>query len=246
MPDQRHHRGPHPEDGELFSASAVPRLAAAVGDLSWLLTRDYATPGALKLVGDRYGLNERQRTAAMRCACSDQALATRQVKQATAAGVSGQTLLLDGYNILTTIEAALAGGVILHARDGCYRDMASMHGTYRKVEETSPAIRLIGGMLQQGRVGPCVWYLDSPVSNSGRLKGIIAGIAADEHWDWRIEIVQNPDPILSASGQIVATADSVILDRCTRWLNLAREIVACSIPQAHVADLSHPGGECKQ
>jgi hypothetical protein len=29
------------------------------------------------------------------------------------------------------VEAALAGGVILACRDGAYRDMASIHGTWR-------------------------------------------------------------------------------------------------------------------
>ena len=56
----------------------------------------------------------------------------------------GAALWLDGYNVLTTIEAALAGGVILAARDGTYRDMASMHGSYRKVAETLPALELLG------------------------------------------------------------------------------------------------------
>jgi hypothetical protein len=57
LPDQRHHRGPHPEDRELFSSDAVPSLHSAASDLSWLLTRGYASPGALKLVGDRYTLD---------------------------------------------------------------------------------------------------------------------------------------------------------------------------------------------
>ena len=34
-----------------------------------------------------------------------------------------QSLLIDGYNLLTTIEAALAGAVILHGRDDAYRDL---------------------------------------------------------------------------------------------------------------------------
>jgi hypothetical protein len=34
-------------------------------------------PSALKIVGDRHALNQRQRTAIMRCACSDEARAAR-------------------------------------------------------------------------------------------------------------------------------------------------------------------------
>ena len=45
-----------------------------MADFSWLLTRGYAEKGALKLVGDRFSLTERQRLAVMRSACSDQHL----------------------------------------------------------------------------------------------------------------------------------------------------------------------------
>lgn len=81
MPDHRGHRGPHPEDLRLFAAEFVPVLQAAVRDLSWLLTRDYASPSLLKLVGDRYRLDARQRTAVSRCACSDQQFLRRQAQR---------------------------------------------------------------------------------------------------------------------------------------------------------------------
>ncbi|HEX2971260.1 MAG TPA: DUF434 domain-containing protein [Tepidisphaeraceae bacterium] len=238
MPDQRHHRGPHPEDRELFSPDAVPSLRSAASDLSWLLTRGYASPGALKLVGDRYTLSQRQRTAIMRSACPDDALAHRQSHQVTLSDVAGQPLHIDGYNVLTTIETALSHGVILIGRDGCCRDIASIHGTYRKVEETIPALHLAGTVLSQLHLAECIWYLDSPVSNSGRLKTIICQIATEQNWPWQVQIVPNPDPLLAASPHIIATADSVILDGCTRWFNLARHILTQTLPSAWTVDLS--------
>src|SRR5947208_11694766 len=81
VPDHRTHRGPHPEDAGLFAPAAVPDLRAATGDLSWLLTRGYASPSALKVAGDRYHLNARQRIAVMRCACSDAARDARGAKR---------------------------------------------------------------------------------------------------------------------------------------------------------------------
>ena len=59
MPDQRKHRGPHPEDGPLFAPANWPDLRCAVSHLSWLLTRAYAWESALKLVGDRFRLTAR-------------------------------------------------------------------------------------------------------------------------------------------------------------------------------------------
>ena len=209
-----------------------------MSDLSWLFDHQYACKSALKLVGDRHELTQRQRMAVMRCACSDAARERRGAGRVTPVQLAGEELLLDGYNVLTTIEAALAGGVILSARDGCFRDLASVHGTYRKVAETHPAIELLGSWIASQRLARCVWYLDRPVSNSGRLKTILREYAEQNGWDWRIELVPDPDPILARASAVVATADSVILDRCARWINLAREIVTTCVPSAHLIDLS--------
>src|SRR5204862_6604990 len=105
MPDKRTHRGPHPEDSELFRAEALPRLRAATADLSWLLSRGYALPGALQVVGNRYELEARQRQAVTRCACTNEARERRRTAEVTAEALAGATLLIDGYNVLTTVEA---------------------------------------------------------------------------------------------------------------------------------------------
>jgi hypothetical protein len=185
-------------------------------------------------VGDRWSLVARQRTAVDRCACSDAHRRRRQDRQVATAALRGQPLWLDGYNLLTTIEAALGGGVILAARDGCYRDMASMHGSYRRVSETSPALELIGRTLATLEISRCRWLLDRPVSNSGRLKQLIELTAQSHGWCWEVELVPNPDPLLAACDEVVASADSAILDGCRAWLNLAREIVVRHVPSARV------------
>ncbi len=236
MPDRRAHRGPHPEDARLFGPEFWPRLRAATDDLSRLLSGGYAPVSAGALVGDRYQLFARQRTAVARSACSDAALRRRRDHQAAAEALRGQPLWLDGYNVLTTVEAAAAGGVILRARDGCYRDMASMHGSYRAVSETVPALAFIGQTAQDLGIAECCWYLDRPVSNSGRLKRIMEDLAARRGWCWRVELVPSPDRLLVAADQLVATADSAILDRCRSWFNLAREVIVRHVPGAFVVE----------
>ena len=238
MPDQRKHRGPHPGDRQLFARDNWPRLRSATRDLSWLFSRGYAEPSSLKLVGDRYALDARQRLAVARCACGDEQLICRKQHQIQSADLRGRSLWIDGYNVLTSLEAALADGVILLARDGCFRDMASMHGSYRKVAETAPAIELFGRLLQQWEVADCRWLLDQPVSNSGRLKTLLTQLAAEQGWPWEVELVPDPDPILMNCDQIIASADSQIINRADRWFNLARETIEARIPTAWIVDLS--------
>jgi hypothetical protein len=238
MPDKRTHRGPHPEDEKLFAAGAIPNLQLAIADFSLLLTRSYAEKGALKLVGDRFSLTERQRLAIMRSSCSDEQLALRNENRVALENIAGQSIAIDGYNVLITVEAAISGGVIFKGRDGCFRDLASIHGTYRKVTETIPAVELIGQFLQEVGAGEALWLLDSPVSNSGRLKTLIGKLARENNWDWEIELLLSPDAKLKKTDLIVASSDSVILDGCRRWTNLAAEIITQKLPSATVIDLS--------
>lgn len=240
MPDRRRHRGPHPRDEVLFGPAAVPVLQRAVDELSWLLTRGYAVDSALVLVGNRHQLSERQRTAVLRCSCSDAALSRRLGSEASPTGLEGATLRLDGYNVLTTIEAALAGGFLIRGREGALRDMASMHGTWRAVDETLPALEIAGRCAVLARVRRCVWYLDRPVSNSGRLRARILEASERLGVDWEVHLVNDPDPVLARAEDLVATADSAILDRCHRWVNFAALCVALLVPEARVLPLGQP------
>lgn len=241
MPDRRRHRGPHPRDESLFGPAAVPVLQRAVSELSWLLTRGYAVGSALVLVGNRYQLSERQRTAVLRCSSSDAAMARRLRSLAGPARMRRAELLLDGYNVLTTIEAALAGGFLIRGREGALRDMASMHGTWRAVDETLPALEIAARCAVLAEVRRCTWYLDRPVSNSGRLRSRILETAERLGVDWEVHLVADPDPVLAKAPGLVATADSAILDRCVQWVNFTALAVALLVPDARVLDLGGGG-----
>ncbi len=239
MPDKRTHRGPHPADEKLFAPEAISDLRSALADFSLLLTKGYAAKSALKLVCDKFSLTERQRLAVMRSACSDQQLASRSEHRIEAKNLADQSVAVDGYNVLITVEAAMSGGVIFAGRDGCFRDLASIHGTYRKVTETIPAVRMIAEFLQELDVSNVLWLLDSPVSNSGRLKTLIRELAQQSNWDWEIELLLSPDAELKKTDLIVASSDSVILDACKMWVNLAAEIITRRLPSTTVIDLAH-------
>lgn len=238
MPDTRSHRGPHPDDPDRFARSQLPALAQAVSDLSWLLTRTYAAPSALKLVGDRHRLDARQRMAVQRSACTDDSLHFRNAHRVD--DVANRPLLIDGYNLLTTLETALGHGFIFLGRDATARDIAGVHGTYRTVEETLPALHLATDAIAALHSSSCTWLLDAPVSNSGRLRAVMQQAFAEKNVRWQVELHPNPDVPLSAAApdQVIVTADSVILDAGPHWLNLARTLIEQRVPSARILDLS--------
>jgi hypothetical protein len=203
-----------------------------------MLTRNYPMASSLKLVGDRYGLTSRQRLAISRSACSDEAQAIREGHCVPLQAIEKNELIIDGFNLIITIEAALAGGILLLGRDNCVRDLSSVHGSYRSVKETTEAIELAGRVLQVFGPASVIWLLDRPVSNSGRLAAKIAALAAEHGWPWKIEVVFNPDALMIASTTVAITSDGSILDHVAAWTNFKRFLVEHHLQDSWLLDLS--------
>ncbi len=238
MPDKRKHRGQHPSDAALFSSAQLPKLSLAAYDLSWLLGKGYAEKASVKLVGDRYRLKQRQRLALRRIVCTEIQRLNRQDKELKSEEMKGQKLLIDGLNLLITIESALSRGLIFEGLDGAYRDLASVHGTYKKVIETREAIQIIGQSLSELNTGQITWLLDKPVSNSGRIKQLLCEIAQENNWNWDVELVNNPDTIMMHSIVPIVSSDSLILDHTKSWFNLPKHLIDAYIPEAVILRFS--------
>jgi len=219
VPDRRSHRGAHPEDARDFAAELEPVLRRATEELSYLLTRSYAEPSALKLVGDRYQLTARQRSAVLRAACADQALAARSGHRLAPDALAGASLAVDGFNCLITVEAMLSGAPLFRGRDGALRDLASVHGSYRSVEETERAIELVLEHVAALGVGRLEVLLDRPVGNSGRLRARIEQACAARRLSAEVVLAERVDRDLVALGIPVATSDGWIRER-TPWIDL--------------------------
>jgi hypothetical protein len=230
-------RGRHARDEELFGHSWHASLRTAVDELSWLLSRGYAEPSALKLVGDRHALRLRQRSAVLRCACADEAAARRREHRVDVLDVPPRPVAVDGFNCLITVEAAFAGGLVLRGRDHAHRDLASVHGSYRRVASTPAAIDALGRVLTRTGTGTITWLLDRPVSNSGRLRGLLEHAAGVRGWSWKVVLDDNPDRILTSWEGVVASSDGAVLDACEAWIDLPGAVVSDHDPSPWVLDL---------
>ncbi len=214
-------RGKQPNDDKYFASHWHPVLTAAIDDYCYLLSRDYAYPSALQVVGNRYKLNKRQRQAVLRISTSDQQVQARRSTVYSLELLAGTRVAIDGFNLLILLESALSGGYIFKGRDGTYRDISSVHGSYKRVQQTENAILLVGETLQSLQVEAANWYLDQPISNSGRLKTQLREISEANDFNWQIELVYNPDKVLAKSTDPVISTDGWILDQVGSWFNFS-------------------------
>ncbi len=224
-------RGKQSSDDIYFSSKWHPIFKDAVDDLCYLLSRGYADPSALQIVGNRYKLNKRQRNAILRMSCSDAEISGRKQSACKATALENEIVEIDGFNLLILLESALSGAYIFKGRDGLYRDISSVHGSYKRVMKTEHAICLVGAVLKNLNVKSVKWYLDQPVSNSGRLKTRLLELSREHGFNWEVELVFDPDKVLAKSNHIIISSDGWILDRAKKWFNLGALLI-----ENHIAD----------
>ncbi len=229
-------RGFDPDDVKIFSKESIAELKIAQEEIQWLLDRGYKLKQIIEFTGNHYLLSSRARTALQRTTSSTAEYEKRRSTMLPFECAKDGCLNIDGFNLIITLEVAMSGSPILLGKDGVYRDLAGLRGTYRIIDKTDTAISLIGKTLQELSVPMVKFYLDSLVSNSGRLKSKI--LECSEQWGMPVDVdlIPNVDAVLAGKERIV-TGDSIILDECKSWFNLSRKIIEDHIQDAWVIDL---------
>jgi hypothetical protein len=230
-------RGYVPTDAKEFNVESHNILIKAQKNLLYLMEQGYPVKSASTFVGNHYMLSERQRLALSRATTVSETIELRKSKQMTENSAS-QTVYLDGLNLIITLEVALSGSVLIYCMDGTIRDLAGLRGTYRLIDKTELAIELIGKRLNQMNIDTAHFYLDSPVSNTGRLKQRILELFKGYSFHTIVELVNNADVMLEDKSNVI-TSDSIILNKCTSWINMAAEIINDSIEDTFMVDLRY-------
>jgi len=218
-------RGKQSNDDRDFSEKWHPVIKEAVDDLCFLLSRGYGDTSSLQIVGNRYRLNKRQQAALLRISVGNNEVKVRIANELSKTKLENQDVEIDGFNLLILLESALSGAYIFKCRDGLYRDISSVHGSYKRVMNTENAILMIGDHLKAYKPKSVKWYLDQPVSNSGRLKTKLMELSRAHHYNWEVELVYDPDKVLAKSENVVVSSDGWILDHTKHWYNLGAEII---------------------
>jgi hypothetical protein len=226
-------RGFVAEDYKWFSEEAVKELRIAHEEVQWLLDRGYKSETVIDLVGQQHQLSSRQRTALQRASSSRNQCRRRKRTMLPLEAAQEGCLHIDGFNLLIVLEVALSGSVLILGNDGVLRDLAGLRGSYKIIAQTEKALYLIQHLLENLAVPEVKFYLDAPVSNSGKLKKLILEHAAGWAMPASVELVPNADTILLILDRIV-TGDSLLLDKCFSWFNLSRKIVEDYIREAWI------------
>ncbi|MBE6051078.1 MAG: hypothetical protein E7214_10620 [Clostridium sp.] len=95
---------------------------------------------------------------------------------------------------------------------------------------------LIGKKLEELKVEKVEFYLDQPVSNSGRLKTRIIELLAPFNFKVQVFVINDVDKTLQEFYNVVSS-DAIILDKCKSWINL-NELIIKDLNCSNIVDLS--------
>ena len=219
-------RGFVPSDEREFGDEAVKKLRQAANDVYYLLNHGYPVKGTTRFIGDHFMFSERQRLALARTVSPEEGIASRKSRRVES--IEGETIYIDGFNIIIGLEIAFSDSMLFKCMDGTIRDLAGLRGTYRLIPETDFAIKALLSALGKLKVSKAVIYLDKPVSNSGRLKQKIYEYAEDV--DYEVEVLTEDAVDYELKQRpLIASGDAIILDECDKWFNLARYVIEDSI-----------------
>ena len=222
MSDRNAKRGYVPEDDKNFSRETIRTMQKASRHVRYLINEGYNLKQASTFVGNHFQLSERQRLSIVRSVATDDQIICRKRKQISLSDISGKDVMIDGFNTIITLEVMLCGGILFESMDGTIRDLAALRGTYRIIPETEDAIRSMFEILQTADIRKSIILLDEPVSNSGRLKSLIADVGEEYSFEPDIRIIRDVDRFLYNKENVITT-DSIILDHCISWINLVSE-----------------------
>jgi hypothetical protein len=242
QPEIRRNRGKDPHDETFFGVQKErEKLLLALSDMHYLLTKDYPARAALVLVGNRYRLRRRQILALQGMACSAKDIENRKLKEVAADHIQGKTIYLDGFNVVIVLETFLSGGFVFKGLDDCYRDISSVHGSYKRVRQTEDVLITVGKALHKLEVKRAIWIFDAPVSNSGRIKTLCYEIATAHKFAWDIYLDNAPDKFLIAEKRLIVSSDAWVLNSCYAWFNMLSYIINQVLDDSNAKNIINPG-----
>ncbi|WP_070807805.1 DUF434 domain-containing protein [Pyrodictium occultum] len=208
-------------------------------DLFFLLSRGYPRSEALELVKRRHRLSKRSAVLLSRCIHPRRVAAMVASKLVPAKRLRGGKLVVDGFNQLATIYAALTGAPVLRCVDGLTRD-ALLAGPRPVVENIDRLAALLASALRMVNPGRVIIVFDSQPSHSGEAAVVVR--RALEGLEAIVEVSRTADKRVieyAASGYVAASSDIAIAasPRVARLFDLAGFAVASLLPGAKVNNI---------
>jgi hypothetical protein len=216
-------------------------LRIAAEDFLYLLDRGYPRRTALQLVGNRYNLDALHRQVLHRGVFARKEAGERRDRLVEVERLVDFKLLVDGHNVLITVESGLAGRVLIAANDGVIRDVAGISHRYRISTLTNEAIDIIFQILRTYPPKETLFFLDAPIRQSGELAAALRSALRNCNLTGDAQALKVPEIQLIGGEGVVASSDSAVLDGVQRGFDLAATAIKYLPERVNLIDFTRLG-----
>lgn len=189
------------------------------------MNQSYPRTAALDLVGNRYNLDSVERMLLSRGLFSQQEALARLGKREMGAGWQRKLLVVDGHNVHITIESYIEGRPLLKANDGALRDLAGQSSRYRMTETSNIALDMVLRFFERFRPREVLFLFDEPISRSGELAGTYRHRLSGAGISGEARTAPVPEREFPFDRCVAASSDRAVLDRSSRWMDLACRVI---------------------
>ena len=208
------------------------KLTEPAHDIRYLLARGYSISAAIRFVSDHYRLAESERHILVRVVRPPKVATARREKRLACTDINGRDVLIDGYNVLITIESMLKDEKLWLGDDGFIRDTRGVFRSYNNTDATYKAVDEMLSFLSECKVTSINVLLDTQMSKSGQLARHIQNMLPKYSLNGSARTSRHVDFDLknAGAGVVVATADGVVIDAVGEVIDIA----ACLMERAGV------------
>lgn len=203
--------------------SGTVRLRLAAEEVGWLTGRGYALDVVSRLVASHHGLSDEEQSALARGTCSEPQYRRRAARELETEDIARRPLAIDAVDAVVTVEAALAGEVLLQTLDGTVRAWRTRQD-HAASDNTARAVEILLAASREGKPSVLRFFVGEGVAGAIALGERIVGAAKAQKVKAEVVAVPSVRGGLAKERQIV-TSDAELLDACAGWYNLVGKVV---------------------
>lgn len=202
------------------------KLLKPAQDTRSILRWGYPKFSTIRFVADHFQLSTEERQILTRVIMPPNKIISRINKKVACNGIKDRNLLLDGYNVLLSVDSLLKEEPMWFCDDGYIRDSRYYFSKAKQAEDIEEAVDVVLRFLLEAGPKSVIFLLDAQISRSGELAGFIRHKMREYEISGETKTSKLADFELKSEGAnleknvILATSDGIIIDSVQEVLDI--------------------------
>ena len=202
------------------------KLLKPARDIRSLLRWGYPKFATISFVATHSRLSVEERHILTRVIMPTDRIVSRINKKMTCTGIKDRDLLLDGYNVLLSVDSLLKKELMWFCDDGYIRDTRFYFSKAKQAEGIEESLDLVLIFLSEAHPKSAIFLLDAQISRSGELAGLIRrkmneyGISGEARTSKTVDFELKAEGGNHEKSLIVATSDGIVIDSVLQVIDI--------------------------